>query len=57
MVPFILPNMIEIAEQATNEEYCQQIFPEFIPLFKITEPIQVNNLFGFKCLEVLEKQF
>lgn len=45
MVPFILPNMIEVAEQATNEEYCQKIFPEFIPLFKITEPIQVMLIF------------
>lgn len=52
MVPFILPNMIEVAEQATNEEYCQKIFPEFIPLFKITEPIQVRAL---RCVPSCQK--
>jgi len=43
MVPFVLPNMILIAEKASDADFSKHIFPAFIPLFQITDPIQVSN--------------
>jgi len=44
MIPFVLPNMIVIAEQASESEYTKVVFPAFIPLFKVNEPLQVKTL-------------
>ena len=41
MVPFILPNIFEIAEMANEGEYTKHILPGLLPLFKLTDPIQV----------------
>jgi SCY1-like protein 2 len=41
MVPFILPNILLVAESTTEKEYAKYILPNLIPLFKITNPIQV----------------
>ncbi|XP_052802181.1 SCY1-like protein 2 isoform X2 [Mya arenaria] len=45
MVPFVLPCILQIAEQATDQEYRSSILPELIPLFKITNPVQILLLF------------
>ena len=41
MIPFVLPSLLLMAEQATDKEYTTTILPQLIPLFKIKEPIQV----------------
>lgn len=41
MVPFVLPNVLLIAEECTKEEYIKLILPELSPVFKQQEPIQV----------------
>jgi len=43
MIPFVLPNILQISEQASEKEYTTHILPDLIPMFKITSPIQVNN--------------
>ena len=42
MVPFILPSVIVIAEQATDKEFVKLILPGLIPIFRIEEPVQVS---------------
>ena len=46
MIPFVLPNILQIAEQASDKEYTTLILPELIPMFKITSPVQVFTCFG-----------
>uniref|UniRef100_A0A8C9QZR0 SCY1 like pseudokinase 2 n=1 Tax=Scleropages formosus TaxID=113540 RepID=A0A8C9QZR0_SCLFO len=41
MVPFVLPNVLLIAEECTKDEYQRLILPELIPVFKQQEPVQV----------------
>lgn len=45
MIPFVLPSVLLMAEQATDREYMTFIFPELKPMFKIKEPIQILLLF------------
>jgi len=42
MVPFVLPNMMLIAEKASDTDFSKHIFPAFVPLFRITDPVQVR---------------
>ncbi|XP_045322334.1 SCY1-like protein 2 isoform X6 [Leopardus geoffroyi] len=44
MVPFVLPNVLLIAEECTKEEYVKLILPELGPVFKQQEPIQASNM-------------
>lgn len=41
MVPFVLPNVLLVAEEATKEEFQSIILQDMIPLFRLQEPIQV----------------
>jgi SCY1-like protein 2 len=41
MVPFLLPSMLLMAEQASDAEYRALVLPHVIPLFKLKEPVQV----------------
>ena len=43
MVPFVLPNVLLIAEDCTTQEFSDLILPELKPVFKIQEPIQVGE--------------
>ncbi|PIK58003.1 putative SCY1-like protein 2 [Apostichopus japonicus] len=45
MIPFVLPNVLLITEQCTNDEYVRLVFPELIPVFKLQEPIQISLIF------------
>lgn len=47
MVPFVLPNVLLIAEECTKEEYIKLILPDLGPVFKQQEPIQVCTLIFF----------
>lgn len=42
MVPFVLPNVLLIAEDCTKEEYVRLILPDLTPVFKQQEPLQVE---------------
>ncbi|KAM9312834.1 SCY1-like protein 2 [Gastrophryne carolinensis] len=44
MVPFVLPNVLLIAEECTKEEYAKLILPDLSPVFKQQEPIQASNM-------------
>ena len=42
MIPFILPNVLLIAEDCTVDEYARLVLPVLIPVFKVVEPVQVT---------------
>uniref|UniRef100_A0A3P9HTP1 SCY1 like pseudokinase 2 n=1 Tax=Oryzias latipes TaxID=8090 RepID=A0A3P9HTP1_ORYLA len=44
MVPFVLPNVLLIAEECTKEEYVRLIMPDLSPVFKLQEPVQASNM-------------
>ncbi|XP_047245875.1 SCY1-like protein 2 isoform X1 [Girardinichthys multiradiatus] len=44
MVPFVLPNVLLIAEECTKEEYVRLILPDLTPVFKQQEPLQASNM-------------
>ncbi len=43
MVPFVLPSVLQIAEEASKEDFVQHVLPELKPVMKITDPIQVPS--------------
>ncbi|XP_033731107.1 SCY1-like protein 2 [Pecten maximus] len=45
MVPFILPNVLQIAEQSSDDEYLSHILPLLKPMFKLREPPQIPLIF------------
>lgn len=54
MVPFVLPNVLLIAENATNKEYMKYVWVHLKPVMKIQEPIQILLIFMQK-MELLLK--
>ncbi|KAM9328182.1 SCY1-like protein 2 isoform 2-T2 [Pholidichthys leucotaenia] len=55
MVPFVLPNVLLIAEECTKEEYIRLILPDLAPVFKQQEPIQILLIFLQKMDLLLTK--
>lgn len=55
MIPFVLPNVLLIAEDCTAQEFCDLILPELKPVFKIQDPIQVVIIFLQKMDILLAK--
>ena len=55
MAPFVLPNILHIAEGCTIVEFEQQILPHLLPLFSVTQPVQVPAIFLNKLAVLLEK--
>uniref|UniRef100_A0A8B9HA95 SCY1 like pseudokinase 2 n=1 Tax=Astyanax mexicanus TaxID=7994 RepID=A0A8B9HA95_ASTMX len=55
MVPFVLPNVLLIAEECTKEEYVRLILPDLTPVFKQQEPIQILLIFLQKMDLLLTK--
>ena len=43
MVPFVLPSVLAIAEEATPKDFVNHILPSIKPVMKITDPIQVSG--------------
>ena len=41
MVPFILPSILLIADQCTQDEYIKNILPGLKPLLGMKDPVQV----------------
>ena len=42
MIPFVLPNILLIAEGLTADEYLNHILPSLLPVFQMEEPVQVG---------------
>ena len=55
MIPFVLPNVLLIAEDCTTQEFIDLILPELKPVFKIQDPIQVVIIFLQKMDILLAK--
>ncbi|XP_077994616.1 SCY1-like protein 2 [Glandiceps talaboti] len=55
MIPFVLPNVLIIAEDYTDKKYCQLILPHLKPVFKLQEPIQILLIFLQKMDLLLSK--
>ena len=45
MIPFVLPNVLLIAESSNSQEYVKHILVHLKPVMKITDPIQVLLIF------------
>ncbi|KAI8512793.1 SCY1-like protein 2, partial [Branchiostoma belcheri] len=41
MIPFVLPNVLLIADDCSNEEYTRLVLPQLKPVFKVSEPVQI----------------
>ncbi|GAB0086523.1 SCY1-like protein 2 [Sergentomyia squamirostris] len=54
MIPFVLPNVLLIAENATEKEYKRHILPPLKAVMKIQEPIQIL-LFFLQKMDLLLK--
>uniref|UniRef100_A0A8C5N438 SCY1 like pseudokinase 2 n=1 Tax=Leptobrachium leishanense TaxID=445787 RepID=A0A8C5N438_9ANUR len=55
MVPFVLPNVLLIAEECTKEEYTKLILPDLGPVFRQQEPVQILLIFLQKMDLLLTK--
>jgi hypothetical protein len=44
LIPFMLPSIFFIAEQATEKEYATSILPHLIPIFAMRSPHQVKEI-------------
>ncbi|XP_065830467.1 SCY1-like protein 2 [Oscarella lobularis] len=55
MIPFVLPNVLFIAEDCNTDEYVRNVLPHLKPVFKVHEPIQVLLIFLQKMDLLLTK--
>merc|ERR1719318_1358933 len=55
MVPFVLPSALQIAEQASKDDFVKHVLPSLKPVMKIMEPIQILLVFMQKMDLLLEK--
>jgi len=55
MVPFVLPTVLQIAEEASTQDYVQYVLPELKPVMKIVEPVQVLLIFMQRMEMLLQK--
>lgn len=54
MIPFVLPNVLLIAEKSNSQEFTKHILPHLKVVFKIQDPIQILLIFMQK-MELLLK--
>ncbi|XP_072171795.1 SCY1-like protein 2 [Diadema setosum] len=55
MVPFVLPNVLHIAEQCSDQEYVRLVLPGLKPVFKMQEPVQILLIFMQRMQLLLTK--
>nr|XP_039251440.1 SCY1-like protein 2 isoform X1 [Styela clava]XP_039251442.1 SCY1-like protein 2 isoform X1 [Styela clava] len=55
MLPFVLPNVLAIAEDCDEKEFRTLVFPALLPIFKVQSPIQVLLIFLQKMDLLLKK--
>lgn len=41
MIPFVLPSILDIAQECTEKEYVAYVLQHLKPVMKLTEPVQV----------------
>jgi len=56
MVPFVLPNVLKIAEWSSNDEYVTYVLPHLTTVMKLREPVQVVFKFLSK-IKILNDPF
>jgi len=44
MIPFVLPNVLMIAEESSIQEYATLVLPALEPVFAVQDPIQVCSI-------------
>ncbi|KAF5275855.1 hypothetical protein FQR65_LT04093 [Abscondita terminalis] len=54
MVPFVLPNILDIAQEGDETEYVNQVLPHLKPIMKLMDPIQILLIF-LQRMELLLK--
>lgn len=54
MIPFVLPNVLLIADKCSKKEYIDEILPYLKPIMKLKEPIQILLIF-MKKMDILLK--
>ncbi len=54
-VPFVLPAVLQIAEEASKQDFVQYVLPELRPVMKITDPVQVLLIFMQRMELLLSK--
>lgn len=42
MVPFVLPSVLNVAEEASKQDYVAHVLPCLKPVMKLTDPVQVG---------------
>ena len=47
MIPFVLPSVLLVAEEASKQDFTKYVLPEIKPVMKVTEPVQVL-MFGIR---------
>uniref|UniRef100_A0A914XMK5 Protein kinase domain-containing protein n=1 Tax=Plectus sambesii TaxID=2011161 RepID=A0A914XMK5_9BILA len=55
LIPFILPSIFLIAEEATDAEFASIILPQLIPVFSMTRPYQIALMLLQKMELLLQK--
>ncbi|CAI4228738.1 unnamed protein product [Auanema sp. JU1783] len=55
LIPFILPSIFHITEQATKEEFTASVLPMLIPVFSMERPYQIALLLLQRMELLLEK--
>jgi len=55
MVPFVLPSSLQIADQASKQDYIKHLLPSLKPVMKMMEPIQILLIFMQRMDLLLEK--
>jgi len=55
MVPFVLPSVLYVAEEASKSDYVTYILPQLKPVMKISDPIQVLLIFMQRMEMLLSK--
>lgn len=45
MVPFVLPNILDIAQHCSQKEFVKYILPFLKPVMKLTDPVQILLIF------------
>jgi len=55
MIPFVLPNVLLIAEECTTQEFVDLVLPELKKIFSVQEPVQVLLIFMQKMELLLKK--
>lgn len=54
MIPFVLPNILDIAQKCDKRDYVDCILPHIKPVMRLTEPIQILLIF-LQRMEMLLK--